>query len=135
MDKDIRLQIKAELSENGISEHAYAKIFTFLNYSKAEGMCYIKGKNIWQIEGESVSELRLMALMLQTCDAIREVIKEEWEESLFSSLLPEKAITKVYDQLDVMESLPSASKILKIASKLMALRSDGDVQWDNEEDT
>lgn len=121
-------EIRNELRENGISEMTYAKVFSMMNLTDSSGLAYVKSKGCWMKGDRSISELRLIGMICDAGDLIRKAVHEEWDESIFSVILPSKLITKIDDQLSSMETISAAGKILSLAQEIMSFGGEN-ISW------
>lgn len=134
-DEELLRQVQSEIRESGISEAAYAKVFSAVCFARTdvnERIGYSKASSEWRCGKKHVSDLKLVGIIAQVGDIIRFTILDAWYESLISSLTDDKIAQKLEDELDAMETLSHVTGILKTAEGLMTYTNpDGQFKWDD----
>ena len=125
MDQELRSSIIEEIKENKLSKLTYAKIFAFGYFSNTkDGIIYSEKDGRWLKGKDEVSELKLVNCFSKICDAIHTALLEEWEESVFSSVIPYKYLKTGLSKLSSIETIDFARQVINIAKGLMGKADD-----------
>ncbi len=125
MDQELRSSIIEEIKENKLSKLTYAKIFAFGYFSNTkDGIIYSEKDGLWLKGKDEVSELKLLSCVSKICDAIHTALLEEWEESVFSAVIPDKYLKSGLSKLSAIETIDFAKEVINIAKGLMGKADD-----------
>lgn len=134
-DEELLSQVQGEIRESKISEKTYAKVFATLYFARlgaGECISYSKASSEWRCGKRHISDLKLVGMIANVGDVIRNAILDAWYSSLISALTDSKITQKLEEELDAMETLAHVTGILKTAEGLMTYtNTDGQFKWDD----